>query len=203
MLKDSQSGDQLLKLDSSKEKEPKSPTNIEKNSKKKFTSFPSDDRPNPFTQMTFENINYKTAILNKTYKGHMMSISCLAMHPKKSIVATGSDDFTWKIWTLPQGELILSGEGHKDWISGLSFHPKGSHLATASGDCTVKIWDFINSNCTFTFKEHIQPIWSVAYHDTGDFLISGSMDHTAKLIDANIMKSRFIYLIPFLIKSNL
>jgi len=30
-----------------------------------------------------------------------MSISALAMHPKKSICATASDDFTWKIWTLP------------------------------------------------------------------------------------------------------
>lgn len=31
----------------------------------------------------------------------MMAISALDMHPKKSIVATASDDFTWKIWTLP------------------------------------------------------------------------------------------------------
>ena len=33
----------------------------------------------------------------------MMSISSLGMHPKKSIVATGSDDYTWKLWTMPQG----------------------------------------------------------------------------------------------------
>lgn len=30
-----------------------------------------------------------------------MGVSSLALHPKKSIVATGSDDFTWKIWTIP------------------------------------------------------------------------------------------------------
>jgi WD40 repeat protein len=58
---------------------------------------------------------------------------------RKSIVATASDDFTWKIWTLPNGELIMSGEGHKDWISGIDFHPRGSHLVTSSGDCTIKV----------------------------------------------------------------
>ena len=86
--------------------------------------------------------------------GHMMAISSLALHPRKSILATASDDYTWKIWTAPQGELIMSGEGHKDWVSGIAFHTRGSHLVTSSGDCTIKIWDFLNASCTHTFKEH-------------------------------------------------
>jgi len=49
---------------------------------------------------------------------------------------------TWKIWSLPRGELIMSGEGHNDWISDVAFHPLGTHLTTASGDCTIKLWDF-------------------------------------------------------------
>jgi WD40 repeat protein len=65
----------------------------------------------------------------------MMGVSKVIIHPRKSIVATASDDYTWKVWTVPNGELIMSGEGHKDWISGLAFHPKGTHLCTSSGDC--------------------------------------------------------------------
>lgn len=61
---------------------------------------------------------------------------------------------TWKIWSLPKGELIMSGEGHNDWISDISFHPKGTHLATASGDSTIKIWDFLNITCAWTIKDH-------------------------------------------------
>ena len=61
----------------------------------------------------------------------MMGVSKVIMHPRKSIIATASDDYTWKIWTIPNGELIMSGEGHTDWIAALAFHPKGSHLATA------------------------------------------------------------------------
>jgi WD40 repeat protein len=48
----------------------------------------------------------------------------LRMHPKKPIVATSSDDATWKLWSLPTGELIMSGDGHKDWVSGIDFHPR-------------------------------------------------------------------------------
>lgn len=72
-----------------------------KKTKKKLTPFPADDRANPYSGLTFETHPYKNAILSKTFKGHMMAISSIAMHPKKSICATASDDFTWKIWTLP------------------------------------------------------------------------------------------------------
>lgn len=66
-----------------------------------FAPFPSDSRPNPYAGLTFEKHPYGNAVLQKTFKGHMMAISAIAMHPKRSICATASDDFTWKIWTLP------------------------------------------------------------------------------------------------------
>lgn len=67
----------------------------------KNTPFPAEDRLNPFSGSTFEPQNYRNAVHSKVCKGHMMAVTALDMHPKKSIVATASDDFTWKIWTLP------------------------------------------------------------------------------------------------------
>ena len=64
----------------------------------------------------------------KTFKGHLMGVTCLAYNQKKDILATGSDDTTWKLWTIPNGDLIMSGEGHSDWIGGISFNPKGNLL---------------------------------------------------------------------------
>ena len=40
------------------------------------------------------------------------------------VQVTGSDDKTWKMWHLPRGDLIMSGEGHTDWLAGVAFHPK-------------------------------------------------------------------------------
>ena len=156
------------------------------------TPIPARDRFNPALNDTFEPTGSHLS-LNKTFKGHLMGVTSLSYNPKKDIVATGSDDTTWKLWSVPNGDLIMSGEGHIDWVGGVEFHPKGNLLATASGDGTVKIWDFVRACCAQTFAEHGQPVWKVAYHDTGDFLLSCSMDHTVKLWDMNMSRSRFTF----------
>ena len=48
----------------------------------------------------------------------------VAIHPRKPVVATASDDATWKMWGLPDGDLIMTGDGHKEWVAGLDFHPR-------------------------------------------------------------------------------
>ena len=83
-------------------------------------------------------------------------------------MVTVSDDTTWKMWSLPNGDLVMSGDGHKDWIAGCDFHPHGAQLATGSGDSTVKIWDFANARCRHTFTDHTAAVWGTAYHDCGD-----------------------------------
>ena len=148
------------------------------------------DRENPYLNLQFEPQHADKYELRKTYKAHIAPISALALHPKKSIVATASDDHTWKMWSIPNGELILTGEGHKSWVSCIDFHPKAATLATSSGDGTVKLWDFAKSKCVATLSDHAQAVWGVAYHDSGDFVASCSMDHTAKLWDVARGKCR-------------
>ncbi|GAQ78248.1 WD-40 repeat domain-containing protein [Klebsormidium nitens] len=151
---------------------------------------PPNNRPNPLVERPVERARAKGFKLAKTFKGHHMPVSNLRMHPKKPIVATSSDDATWKLWSLPSGELIMSGDGHKDWVSGIDFHPSGTMLASSSGDCTVKLWSFEQSRCIHTFGDHTQAVWNVAYHDTGDFLSSCSLDHSARLWDLSSMRCR-------------
>jgi hypothetical protein len=93
----------------------------------KLTAIPIQDRPNPYLTSAFEAFPTKNLQMAKNFEGHMMAISTMAIHPRKPFLATASDDLTWKIWSIPNGELIMSGEGHKDWVSGIDFHPRGSH----------------------------------------------------------------------------
>jgi len=178
---------QLKSLEAAPKEPPK-----EKRAKKKPAGsiIPVDAVTNPFIEQEFDTPQAERFQLNKTFRGHQNPVSALAWHPKKPILATVSDDQTWKLWSVPSGDLIMSGEGHKDWLSGVDFHPDGTHLATSSGDNTVKLWSFQTASCSATFQDHTQVVWDTAFHYTGDFLVSGSMDHTAKMFDISTKKCR-------------
>jgi WD40 repeat protein/polyhydroxyalkanoate synthesis regulator phasin len=151
---------------------------------RKQATFPPDSPgENPYNNLEFDPAKADGFRPQKTVKGHVNSVSAVAFHPKKPIFATASDDETWRLWTLPDAELVMSGEGHTSWLSSLHFHPHGSHLVTGSGDSTVKIWEFSHAKCSHTFTEHTQPVWGVEFHAAGDFVASCSMDHTVRIWD--------------------
>ncbi|CAM9713984.1 unnamed protein product [Scytosiphon promiscuus] len=145
---------------------------------------------NPFMDLLFQPPTVERFALRKSFKGHLNSVSAVAFHPRKAIVATVSDDETWKVWSVPNCDLLMSGEGHRDWVSGVTFHPHGTMLATSAGDNTVKIWDFLQASCAATFTDHTQAVWGVSFHHSGDFLASCSMDHTARLWDVASQRCR-------------
>ena len=123
---------------------------------------PDDPLANPFLRLEFDPAPVDKFKERKTLRGHISSISACTFHPKKPIIATASDDETWKLWTLPDCELVMSGEGHTGWLSGINFHPLGSHLATSAGDNTLKIWELAQARCTQTFTDHTQALWFVS-----------------------------------------
>lgn len=151
---------------------------------------PEGDFHNPFATLAVDPAPAERFTLSKTFKGHANSVAGIAFHPRKQILATVSDDETWRLWAVPQGDLIMSGEGHRAWVAGVAFHPEGKQLATASGDGQVKLWDFVSAACSATMSDHTQAVWGVAFHHAGDFLVSCSMDHTSKLWDLATARCR-------------
>lgn len=158
----------------------------------KDTEFPIDDGVNPYLNIIKEDIHHLSTLrLSHTVQAHGLPLSSLSVHPRKMIAVTTSDDKTWKMWSIPDGQMIMRGEGHTDWISDSDFHPTGKMLATSSGDSTVKIWSFEKEKCIHTFSDHLKAVWSVAWHSCGMFLASASMDCTVKLWDLSSLRCRY------------
>jgi hypothetical protein len=153
-------------------------------------AWPPEDRSNPYANANFEATSVSEMKKVQTFKGHMGAVSRVAFHPKIPVIATASDDHTWKMWSMPDGQLVLSGEGHTDWVSGIAFHPRGSVVATTSGDAKIKIWDVSKERCKHTLTDHSSAVWACAFHDLGDFLVTSSMDQTTKAFDMTTMKCR-------------
>ncbi|KAH8592610.1 nuclear distribution protein PAC1-1 [Bisporella sp. PMI_857] len=78
-----------------------------------------------------------------TLRSHRQPITCVAFHPIFSSLASGSEDFTIKIWDWELGELERTLKGHTRAVTDVDFGgPKGrTLLASCSTDLTVKLWD--------------------------------------------------------------
>ncbi|KAL0232069.1 hypothetical protein PCE1_003065 [Barthelona sp. PCE] len=118
-----------------------------------------------------------------SFTAHNVGVSSIAAHPKQELILTSSDDTTWKMWTVPTCEHVLTGSGHQDWLGDVSFSPRGTQLVSASGDGVAIVWDIREACKKCVLKGHTAPIWSVDWHYTGNFVATASMDQTVKIWD--------------------
>ncbi len=81
--------------------------------------------------------------------GHYFSVTAVAYAPDGSMVASGGDDGTIKLWRIADGMLLRTLVGHqapppfyqkKATIQSLAFSPDGTQLASAGNDNAVKVW---------------------------------------------------------------
>ena len=76
----------------------------------------------------------------KTFKGHKEWVTSVSFSPDGTMVASGSNVDTIKLWNL-EGLLLQTFKGHKDWVKIVAFSPDGTMIASGSDDKTIKLWD--------------------------------------------------------------
>lgn len=113
--------------------------------------------------------------------GHRAPITVVVTHPIFSIVASGSEDTTIRIWDHETGQYERTLKGHTGSITGLSFDKKGTLLASCSTDMSCKIWDINSYCCIRTLNGHDHTISSISFTLSNEFLISASRDKTIKI----------------------
>eukprot|EP00920_Eleutheroschizon_duboscqi_P023617 GHVT01058815.1.p1 GENE.GHVT01058815.1~~GHVT01058815.1.p1 ORF type:complete len:777 (-),score=74.61 GHVT01058815.1:1154-3484(-) len=111
-------------------------------------------------------------------------VSCVALHPKLPIAATGTDSGTWRTWHLPQLEPVMTAEAaHSRWVSSVAFHPTAPLLATAGGDSVIRIWQLDAERCVAQITEHSQAVRDIKISPSGVRLFSASLDRTIRVFD--------------------
>ncbi|KAM0424847.1 hypothetical protein ACHAPT_009903 [Fusarium lateritium] len=129
-----------------------------------------------------------------TLESHRDTINCVAFHPIFSSIASGSDDYTIKIWDWDLGGLEKTIKGHTRPVLDVDYGgPRGGCLlASCSSDLTIKLWnpadDYQNIQ-TLTGHDHsvsairFIPSGAPGAPSSGNLLVSASRDKSLKIWD--------------------
>lgn len=113
---------------------------------------------------------------NKVLK-HGTSIQAIEISPvNPSLVASGSDDNTVKLWNFLDN-TTTSLTGHTDKVNSVTFSPNGQLLATGSNDRQIKIWDVHKKQVRTTLRHifpesSLSPVNSLTFSPDGKMLAS-------------------------------
>ncbi|KAK4656494.1 HNWD NOD-like receptor pc11 [Podospora pseudocomata] len=120
----------------------------------------------------------------QTLEGHRYSVNSVAISPDSKWVASGSHNYTIKIWDAATGSCTQTLEGHGRSVRSVAISPDSKWVASGSDDKTIKIWDAATGSCTQTLEGYGRSVTSVAISPDSKWVVSGSDDNTIKIWDA-------------------
>jgi WD40 repeat protein len=92
--------------------------------------------------------------LIQTLDDHESGINCMALSNDSTVLATGSDDHTIRLWstkTTPV-ECLSVFSGHTDYITDMLIYE--NYLVSGSSDKTIRKWDMTTGQCMFISSGH-------------------------------------------------
>ena len=122
-------------------------------------------------------------------EGHEESVHSVAFGPDGLQLASGSDDYTVRLWDIAAGSHAILGK-HAGKVKCVAFSSDGDRLASASeiyesggsGEShRIKIWKLGENREIAAFAGHARTVRSVCFSPDGNTLVSGSADDTLRL----------------------
>lgn len=122
----------------------------------------------------------------RTLEGHRSRVTSIAFNYGWTMLASGSDDGSIKIWDYEQGEIERTIKAHTRAVHSVAFAAKSRLLISCSADLSIRVWDpshkFANTQ-TLVGHDHTVSAVTVATDPSTnkEFIVSASRDKTVRV----------------------
>eukprot|EP01130_Rhizamoeba_saxonica_P006543 TRINITY_DN2602_c0_g1_i1.p1 TRINITY_DN2602_c0_g1~~TRINITY_DN2602_c0_g1_i1.p1 ORF type:complete len:519 (-),score=108.57 TRINITY_DN2602_c0_g1_i1:80-1636(-) len=123
---------------------------------------------------------------NAGQDGSDLYVRSVVFSPDSTLLATGAEDRTFKLWDIYSKSIVHNFTGHEQDIYSLDFSKDGRLVVSGSGDKTVRIWNIEQKSCMYTLGGDGGPtdgITSVAFSPDGRYVVAGSLDRIVRIWD--------------------
>jgi len=133
--------------------------------------------------------NLKTGQWQRTIQAHSSPILSLAFSADGQWLASGSQNYTIKLWDLnntSEQYRYVIGNAHLSQILSLAISTHHQTLVSGGADRTIKLWDLATGekrSPKHILEGHAGRVWCVAVSPDGSKIASASADFTVKLWD--------------------
>ena len=110
-------------------------------------------------------------------KGHDDDVRAVAFSPDSTLVVSGSNDKTVRLWNTGTGELIRTFNGVRSAITSIDISPDGMYIVSGSGKDIARLWNVETGDHIRSFEG-----WKVRFSPNGTHVATASgVDHTSRL----------------------
>ncbi|MDR2761928.1 MAG: protein kinase [Planctomycetaceae bacterium] len=107
------------------------------------------------------------AICTSILKGHLDTISTVAISADGKVAASAGRDVAIKIWDIEKQRSVCELVGHSDWVRSIVMTRDGRFLASGSWDGTARVWNIASGKCVRVTDERIKSITRLAISPQG------------------------------------